>query len=505
MAAMGLPGTDLDQLRKQAKDWLRRGRSGDAEALALLRQLHPRGVELAADPSQLRLADAQLALARGYDFPSWPKLREHLRMVEPWRRNPHRLGERTDPADELLRLACLTYGADDGIRPARAAAMLEASPELAGANIFTAAATGSVLHLRQFIAADPAAAVTEGGPHQWTPLLYLCFSRIPDAPPARSSLACAGRLLDAGADPNDGFLWEGLAPPFTALTGAFGGGEDRANQPPHQHAQALARLLLDAGADANDGQTLYNRMFEASDEHLDLLFAHGLGKGDGGPWRRRLGTAQQSPEEMLVDQLIWAVAQGRTDRAALLLRHGVDPNHTGSGHPTHEDRTAYQWALHTGSTDVAALLIAAGARAPESGLDEVDRFLASALSGDTRAVRQADPAVRAAAIQRRPGAVEQAVDMRRPGAVRLLVEAGFSVHGDGRVTPLHQAAYSGDLEMVRVLVDLGADPVREDPEFGSTPLGWAEHAHAETVVNYFRSLSSATPRSADPPGPADRD
>ena len=30
---MGLPGTDLDQLRRQAKDWLRRGRSGDPEAI----------------------------------------------------------------------------------------------------------------------------------------------------------------------------------------------------------------------------------------------------------------------------------------------------------------------------------------------------------------------------------------------------------------------------------------------------------------------------------------
>ncbi len=91
MTVMGLPGTDLGQLRRQAKDWLRRGRAGDAEALGLLRQLHPRGEELAADPSRLRLADAQLALARAYDFASWPKLREHLRLVEPWRRNPHQL------------------------------------------------------------------------------------------------------------------------------------------------------------------------------------------------------------------------------------------------------------------------------------------------------------------------------------------------------------------------------------------------------------------------------
>src|ERR687893_255169 len=266
MAAMGLPGTDLGQLRKQAKDWLRRGRAGDPEALALLRRLHPRGSELAADPSRLRLADAQLTLARFYDFASWPRLREHFQLVEPWRRNPNQLAEQTDPADELLRLACLTYGSDAQARPSRAAAVLDNDPGLAGASIFTAVATGSVADLRRFLAADPGLARAEGGPHRWPPLLYLCFSRIPDALPGRSSLACARLLLEAGADPNAGFLWEGLAPPFTALTGAFGGGEDRANQPSHQHAVALAELLLRAGADPNDGQTLYNRMFEASHE-----------------------------------------------------------------------------------------------------------------------------------------------------------------------------------------------------------------------------------------------
>ncbi|HLL62647.1 MAG TPA: ankyrin repeat domain-containing protein [Propionibacteriaceae bacterium] len=490
MATMGLPGTDLRQLRRQAKDWLRRGRAGDPEALALLRRLHPRGEELAGDPSRLQLADAQLTLARAYDFGSWTRLREHLRLVEPWRRNPHRLGEQADHGAELLRLACLTYGADSRVRPARAAVLVENDPGLAGADVFTAAATGSVSDLRRFLARDPAVATAEGGPHRWPPLLYLCFSRIPDALPERSSLDAARLLLQAGADPNAGFLWEGLAPPFTALTGAFGGGEDRAHQPPHPHATALARLLLEAGADANDGQTLYNRMFEASDDHLRLLFTFGLGRGTGGPWRARLGEAQQSPAEMLADQLVWAVAQGRTDRVALLLENGVDPNVPGSGHPTHEDRTAYEWAVHTGSLDIAALLAAAGARPPRSATDAVDRFLAAALGEDAEQVRRTDAGVRTAAIERRPGAVEQAVELRRTGAVRLLVEAGFSVHGAGRTTPLHLAAYNGDLELVRVLVDLGADPRREDSQYRSTPLGWAEHAGADEVAAYLWSVMS---------------
>ncbi len=502
-SGFGLPGTDLGQLKKQAKEWLRKARSGDSEALDLLRRLHPRGDALAADPAQLQLADAQLALARAYGFASWPRLREHIELVTPWRRTPHRVGPREDLADELLRLACLTYGADHRQRPGQAAALLAQHPELAAVSLATAAATGRVSEVTRHLQRDPGAVNAETGPFGWPPLLYLCYGRLPDQPPERDSLACAQLLLEAGGDPNAGYLWEGLAPPFTALTGAFGGGEDRRNQPPHQHAHALARLLLEAGADPNDAQTLYNRMFEASDDHLRLLFAYGLGRGDGGPWRRRLGNAQQTPTQMLGDQLIWAAAQGRTERVAVLLAGGVDPNSISDGHPTHEGRSALAWALHSGSTEMAALLRAAGAREPEHELDAVDRFIASALAGDAQSVRRADPAVRTAARQRRPGAVAQAVDLRRPDAVRLLVGAGFDVHGSGGPTPLHEAAYAGDLDLVRLLVELGADPARPDPEHRSTPLDWADHAGASAVADYLRDVSAASPATPTPAGPPD--
>jgi len=87
----------------------------------------------------------------------------------------------------------------------------------------------------------------------------------------------------------------GNVPPFTALTGAFGEGEDGNNMPPHQHRDALARLLLEAGADPNDGQTLYNKHFNPNDEHLRLLFEHGLGQDKRGPWYARLGDRLHSP------------------------------------------------------------------------------------------------------------------------------------------------------------------------------------------------------------------
>ena len=112
-------------------------------------------------------------------------------------------------------------------------------------------------------------------------------------------------LLDAGADPNDGRFFLGLPTPFTVLTGVFGGGER--DPAPHPRATPLARLLLSAGADANDGQTLYNRMFNAADDFLEVLFEFGLGRGDGGPWRRLLPDVLPAPDTILDGLIGWAV------------------------------------------------------------------------------------------------------------------------------------------------------------------------------------------------------
>ena len=102
------------------------------------------------------------------------------------------------------------------------------------------------------------------------------------------------------------------------LTGAFGEGElGPVRQPRHPHSLALARLLLSAGADPNDGQALYNRMFEPGNDHLELLLEFGLGTGDGGPWRRRLGDALDSPRPR------WCAASSRgRSRTALPTESG---------------------------------------------------------------------------------------------------------------------------------------------------------------------------------------
>ena len=199
------------------------------------------------------LTDAQLQLARRHGFASWPKLKAHVETVTALTRTP----DQVDPTDPLA-LVCLTYGTDTPDRWARGSATISA------VDAWSAAALCDVDALRAF-AAD---ATRQGGPFDWEPLLYLCYSRVSPAPTEAATLAAATFLLDHGADPNAGFLWHGLTTPFTALTGAFGGGEQ--DQPPHPHAPVLARLLLERGADPNDAQALYNRMFGPSNDHLAL-------------------------------------------------------------------------------------------------------------------------------------------------------------------------------------------------------------------------------------------
>lgn len=73
---------DLAQLKHQAKDLLRAIRGGDPTAAAEFLRHHPSPP--AADSA--KLADAQLALARAYGVPSWPRLVVACQMVDAiWR------------------------------------------------------------------------------------------------------------------------------------------------------------------------------------------------------------------------------------------------------------------------------------------------------------------------------------------------------------------------------------------------------------------------------------
>lgn len=80
--------------------------------------------------------------------------------------------------------------------------------------------------------------------------------------------------------------------------------------------------------------------------------------------------------------------------------------------------------------------------------------------------------------------VDQAAGYGRWDLVIGLVQRGAPISATGR-TPLHLAAGAGELEVVKTLLDHGADPAATDAEFHATPLQWAEFLHHAPVVEYL--------------------
>lgn len=304
-------------------------------------------------------------------------------------------------ADRFCALASLRY--DDTDAPPRwqaAGDLLAEHPDVVRHHVWAAATAADMdaigEHLENGGVADAA-----GGPFGWTPLMYLAYSRVSPSGKSADVLAAATMLLDAGADPNAGYLWRGMVPPFTVLTGVFGEGEQGPRrQPRHPRATELATLLLRRGAHPVDQQTLYNRMFRADDSHLEVLFAHGLATAGPSPWELRLGEELESRADMWSRQVQWAAEHGFGGRLTLLERHGIDV----------------------------------------SGVDLVEPAV------------PADPNAR----------------------------------DDEGATPLHHAAWDGDLERIRELLTAGADPTITDGRFGATPLGWAEHAYQTEAAELLR-------------------
>ncbi|WP_304106324.1 ankyrin repeat domain-containing protein [Mycolicibacterium bacteremicum] len=397
--ASSLPDNpSLSRLRDDARSLQRAVAAADPAALDAIRTHHPRP-DIALRGQRFALHDAQLAVARRYGFSGWPALVHYLETAADLSADPSRFDETAaDPADRFCALACLRYDETDA--PPRWHTAREMQPTLTDAHIWAVAAAADPDRLAALLRIDPALAAAPGGPFGWTPLLYLTYSRVPQT----DSLAAATLLLQAGADPNAGYLWRGMSTPFTVLTGVFGEGEQGPRrQPRHPAADGLATLLLRHGAHPVDQQTLYNRMFRPDDSHLRLLFDHGLADAGPSPWEHRLGAAMETRAQMWHRQVDWAAEHGFTERLALLARHGID------------------------TARVAPVVV---------GLpDDPDQ-------------RDADGA-----------------------------------------TALHHAAWSGDLALIRRLLDAGADRTLRDTRFDATPQGWAEYAYQSEAAQLLEITS----------------
>jgi len=90
----------------------------------------------------------------------------------------------------------------------------------------------------------------------------------------------------------------------------------------------------------------------------------------------------------------------------------------------------------------------------------------------------------------------------RAETVRLLLDAGEDPNRNNPegmhsgATPLHHAAFHGHLKVVELLVSHGARLDLKDSTYQGTPLGWAQHAGQREIADFLRAQMAETPAKA---------
>src|SRR5262249_49287759 len=153
MASRNLPAhPNLDHLKHEARALQKAFERGDAEAVG-------RVTSALGARTELKLTDAQRAVAREYGFPTWARLRAHVLA-----------SRRADQATDSFLPAVHAQDRDGAERA------LAAEPRIAAGSLHVAAALGRAGDVRRLIAQDVTRVSARAGNPAADPLLVLCFS-----------------------------------------------------------------------------------------------------------------------------------------------------------------------------------------------------------------------------------------------------------------------------------------------------------------------------------------
>jgi ankyrin repeat protein len=348
---------NLEQYKKQAKDLFKAWASGDPDGVWRIKRHNPRLAKLSHVDFRkvsLRLADAQLAIAREHGFESWPKFAKHI--------------------DDLTR---------------------ERSP----VSIFEAAAdavvAGDLATMERLLHEDPKLVRARSSrAHRATLLHYLAANGVEDyrQKTPKNAAAVARTLLTAGADVDAtieayGSEWTAVGLVATSLHPLDAGVQ-----------VALLEILLDAGASV-DGvakewtplvEALRNGRGEAAEflaergATLNLEGASGVGRLDvvKSFFNDDHSLKPGATKTQMEGGLLWACEYGRNNVVDFLVKHRVDLwAHDLNG------QTGLHWAVVGGQLETIKLLLERGAPLEATnayGGTALGQALWSSANGDRR-------------------------------------------------------------------------------------------------------------------------
>ena len=188
----------LDDLRKEAKHWLKEFRRNNPGPQKRLRLAYPNA------PANPGLRDVQHALARERGYQSWKALTAALsRPSDAASGAPDTHAARVA---QFLEFACwdhTVHGRGDyAMTESAALRIVQKHPEIARDGLSTAVVCGDLAAVERILAKQPELATQPGGSRRWEPLLYLCYGRVALDAVRDNAVAIARLLLDRGANPN---------------------------------------------------------------------------------------------------------------------------------------------------------------------------------------------------------------------------------------------------------------------------------------------------------------
>jgi ankyrin repeat protein len=415
---------------------LKRQQAADSEALTRIRENHPRWrnrLKEQAAASPFALADAQLVIAKEHGFASWSKLQSHVKALE-----------------------------------------AASSTAEAVASLRDAAGRGDLARLNALLDAHPEFIDERGGEGVRTALHQAVFG---------NSEAAVKLLLERGANPNIRCEGDTAYPLHFAV---------------EKHRFPIIRLLVEHGADTiGDGD--YHELgvigwatawdyIQPNPEIVAYLVAHGarhnifsaVAMGEAEVIRELVARTPNDLEQRMNGTIMrrmplhLAVIKNQPAAMTTLLDLGANTESLDEA-----GFSALDLAALEGRHDLAKVLLERGAkvRLPAAvALDrtaDVERLLRSDPGTLKPGGRWGSLIVRAS--ERAPGDVIETL-IRNGASVNVRDNPKTSIDNTSGYTPLHAAAWHGNVSAIDVLMKHGADVRAREEKYHGTPAGWADYA-----------------------------